>query len=197
MTRRQPEDPPATARRDAVLEAAQGVFLRYGFKKTSMDDLARAAGLSRQGLYLQFPTKDALFKAVLEHLMAQFETAARAALARDDLTVEDRLVAAFEAFHGRMVELESGHIDELFETATALIGPRLDDMEGKFAAAIAGVLSREGIAAAWKPAGITAKELAEHLCATSTGIKHTIKTLAVYRARMRTAVKIAVRGAPR
>jgi len=45
MTRRPPEDPPATGRRDAVLAAAQGVFLRYGFKKTSMDDLARAAGL--------------------------------------------------------------------------------------------------------------------------------------------------------
>lgn len=197
MTRRRPEDPPATARRDAVLEAAQGVFLRYGFKKTSMDDLARAAGLSRQGLYLQFQTKEALFKAALEHLMARMETAARAALARADLTVEDRLVAGFEAFHGRMVELESGHIDELFAAATALIGPLLDDMEGRFAAAIAGVLSREGIAAAWKPAGITAKDLAEHLCATSSGIKHTIKTLAAYRARMRIAVKIAVRGAPR
>jgi AcrR family transcriptional regulator len=197
MPRRRPEDPPATARRAAVLAAAQGVFLRYGFKKTSMDDLARAAGLSRQGLYLQFQTKEALFKAVLEHLMAQLETTARAALARDDAAIEDRLVAGFEAFYGRMIELESGHFDELFETATALVGPLHEEMEGKFAAAIAGVLSREGVAAAWKPAGISAKDLAEHLCATATGIKHAAKTLAAFRARMRTAVRIAVRGASR
>ena len=31
---------------------------RYGFKKTSMDDVAQAAGVSRQGLYLYFDTKE-------------------------------------------------------------------------------------------------------------------------------------------
>ena len=45
-------------RRSRVLEAALGVFLRYGFRKTSMDEVARAADLSRQGLYLQFATKE-------------------------------------------------------------------------------------------------------------------------------------------
>ena len=48
------------ARRAAILETAMRVFLRYGFKKTSMDDLARAAGLSRQGLYLHYRTKEEL-----------------------------------------------------------------------------------------------------------------------------------------
>src|SRR5258708_36742368 len=58
------EAPDTTAaRRLAILEAATPVFLRYGYKKTSMDDLARAAGLSRQGLYLHFENKEALFKA--------------------------------------------------------------------------------------------------------------------------------------
>ncbi len=48
--------PVEPARRESILQAAVGVFLRYGYKKTSMDDLARAAGLSRQGLYLHFAT---------------------------------------------------------------------------------------------------------------------------------------------
>ena len=51
----------SAARHESLLQAAFGVFLRYGYKKTSMDDLARAAGLSRQGLYLHFANKDALF----------------------------------------------------------------------------------------------------------------------------------------
>src|SRR5262245_29785734 len=49
-------------RQEAIFAAAIAIFLRFGFKKTSMDDLARAAGLSRQGLYLHFASKDALFK---------------------------------------------------------------------------------------------------------------------------------------
>ncbi len=38
-------------RRAGILQTAAKVFLRYGFKKTSMDDLARSVGLSRQALY--------------------------------------------------------------------------------------------------------------------------------------------------
>ena len=51
---------PADDRRDTLFHAAAGVFPRYGFRKTSMDDLARAAGLSRQARYLHFATKEAL-----------------------------------------------------------------------------------------------------------------------------------------
>src|ERR1700749_2670421 len=91
------------ARRAALLGAAAGVFLRYGVKKTSMDDLARAAGLSRQGLYLHFATKEALFKEALLQLVATIRAAGRAALNRDDLDVEERLVSTFEVVHGQMI----------------------------------------------------------------------------------------------
>src|SRR4051812_11136713 len=94
---------PTAARRAAILEAATGVFLRYGFKKTSMDDLARAAGLSRQGLYLHFATKDALFKEAVLQVIARTRAAGRAALARDSLDVEERLLGAFEAVHGQAI----------------------------------------------------------------------------------------------
>ena len=71
----------AKARHAAIVAAAAGVFLRYGFKKTSMDDLARAAGLSRQGLYLHFPTKETLFKEAVLQLIATTRATSRAALA--------------------------------------------------------------------------------------------------------------------
>jgi len=187
---------PGAARRNTLLEAAQGVFLRYGFKKTSMDDLARAAGLSRQGLYLHFKTKEALFKAALEHLLVQLEAATRAALAGAG-SLEDRLVAAYEANHGHVFAASSDHIDELFGTATALIGARFEESERSFAALVADELARAGVAAAWKSVGLTAKDLADHLRAASYGVKHAVTTLAAYHARMRTAVKLVVRGAPR
>jgi AcrR family transcriptional regulator len=186
------------ARRDAILDAAKAVFLRYGFKKTSMDDLARAAALSRQGLYLHFQTKEALFKAALERLLAQVAAAGHEALACEDRDLEDRLLTAFEAFHGSAVETAAhGHMDELLEAATSLVGALFDGMEREFTGAIAAVLSRAGLAAAWRSAGVSAKDLADHLYAASAGIKHAVTTLAAYRARMRIAVKIVVRGAPR
>lgn len=46
-----------------ILDAALPVFVRYGFKKTSMADIAQAAGISRASLYLSFSNKEELFRA--------------------------------------------------------------------------------------------------------------------------------------
>lgn len=59
------------ARRAAVVEAAAKVFLRYGYARTTMAELAAAAALSRPTLYELFPGKDDLFAAVIDHLSQQ------------------------------------------------------------------------------------------------------------------------------
>src|ERR1700757_2620408 len=96
MTNRRAQGSP---QREAILEAATAIFLRYGFKKTSMDDVARAAGVSRQGLYLYFDTKDLLFRESLQHLMSRLISNARAAAEDGNLSLRDRLLGAFEAVH--------------------------------------------------------------------------------------------------
>lgn len=65
------------SRREAVLEAAIGVFARYGFRKSSMDEVARAAGVSRQGLYLHFADKEELFRTAVAYKLQAQLTAAR------------------------------------------------------------------------------------------------------------------------
>ena len=90
---------PGSAQREAILVAATAAFLRYGFKKTSMDDVARAAGVSRQGLYLYFDTKDLLFRESLQHLVSHLISTARAVAEDGNLSLRDRLVGAFEAVH--------------------------------------------------------------------------------------------------
>jgi AcrR family transcriptional regulator len=52
-------------RRDALLQAAHDLFSRHGFADTRMDDVAAAAGVSKGTVYLYFPTKEALFEALL------------------------------------------------------------------------------------------------------------------------------------
>lgn len=183
--------------REAILDAATAVFARYGFRKTSMDDIARAVGLSRQGLYLHFANKEALFQAGVLRVVEVSRRAARDALARDDLEIEARLLGAFEALHADAIGESAALMGELLETAKALVGPAMAELEDEFVADVARVLKSTGIAAGWKEAGVSAKELAEHLYATSSGLKHVVPTVAEYRERMRVALRIACRGARR
>ncbi|WGW04200.1 TetR/AcrR family transcriptional regulator [Tropicibacter oceani] len=49
---------------DQVLEGARDIFLRDGFEGASVDDIARAAGVSKATLYSYFPDKRLLFMEV-------------------------------------------------------------------------------------------------------------------------------------
>lgn len=179
---------PESDRSTALLDAAIAVFLRYGFKKASMDAVAKAAGLSRQGVYLHHATKEALFRAALEHLGTSARKAATQAMARDDRSVEDRLFGAFEALHATIANSE--HMDELLATAHQMLGDSLVLLEDGIVADLARGLKTLGVAAAWQPLGVTAKALAETLYAASQGFKQRKLSRAAYLDRMRVAVRI-------
>jgi TetR/AcrR family transcriptional regulator, mexJK operon transcriptional repressor len=49
---------------EQVLQGARSVFLRDGFERTSVDDIAREAGVSKATLYAYFPDKRILFMEV-------------------------------------------------------------------------------------------------------------------------------------
>ncbi len=183
-----------TDRRAAILDTAMRVFLRYGFKKTSMDDLARAAGLSRQGLYLHFPTKEALFKAAVSSLVESLRDAFRTALSADGDDIEEKLVGAFVATNAHaLLGPGAEHMNELLEAATALVGDELRRLEQDTVSDVARALSRSGVAARWKSEGISANALAENLYATSYGLKQRVGSEAEYRDRMRVAVRLVCR----
>lgn len=185
---------PSDARRESLLQAAIGVFLRYGYKKTSMDDLARAADLSRQGLYLHFATKEVLFKEAVIQLSRQSRVTMRAELKREDQTIEERLLGAFVAFKSHAGgDMPREHLDELLLTATQLVGPVIEELEQTVITDVTQFLQSSGVAAEWKAAGLTAKDLAQHLYAASHGIKHQVQTLAEYKDRMRVAVRLVCR----
>jgi len=50
-----------------IIEAAGIIFERYGFKKTTMDDIAFAAGKGKSSLYYYFKNKEEVFEAVVAH----------------------------------------------------------------------------------------------------------------------------------
>ncbi|MDF1633281.1 TetR/AcrR family transcriptional regulator [Mycoplana sp. MJR14] len=73
------EDP----RRDIILQAAFRVFVTYGFRRTSMSDIAEAAGVSRPALYQHFSSKADIFRAYVTLIMASTLQAIGTAFAGD------------------------------------------------------------------------------------------------------------------
>src|SRR3954466_1769583 len=51
--------------REAIVDAAERLFVQGGFGGVSMDDLAEAAGVARRTLYNQFPGKEEIFREML------------------------------------------------------------------------------------------------------------------------------------
>src|ERR1700735_1729817 len=59
-------EPGRSARkRQAIIEAATALFLRDGYRNTSMDQVAADAAVSKQTVYKQFADKEQLFRAIV------------------------------------------------------------------------------------------------------------------------------------
>lgn len=110
-------------KRQNIIEAAKTCFLNYGFKRTSMADIAKKVGISRPALYLHFENKEAIFRALSEQLHEASLEKAETAL-REKGRIGDRL---FKAFEYRTVELFALVCDSVH-------GEELIDINGKVAA---------------------------------------------------------------
>jgi AcrR family transcriptional regulator len=87
----------ASERREAVLAAAVTEFAARGLAGTSTEDVARRAGISQPYLFRLFPTKKALFLALVERCFRQVAAAFEAAAM--DRVGEDALDAMANAYH--------------------------------------------------------------------------------------------------
>lgn len=159
------------ARQRRLLDAAATVFLRYGYRKTSMDDIARAAGVSRQGLYLHFATKEDLFRAAVQYLLDGALAEALSHLSETDRALEEQLVGAFDAWLGRFAGALAGDASDLQAATQDLVAPLIAERERIFVDATAGALQSSGLTVAYEAAGLTAQQLAATLYATGRGFK--------------------------
>ena len=65
---------PAPERREQLLTVARHVFARRGFHETSMNDVAKDAGVTKPVLYQHFASKRELYRAVLEDVGQRLQT---------------------------------------------------------------------------------------------------------------------------
>lgn len=100
----------ARDKRDRITEKAVGVFLRYGYERTTMNDIAEAVAISRPALYLVFKNKEEVFAAVVEHFSTIQFNNIRNGLSRHQ-TLEAKLSFACEAWAIEGYEVLAAHPD--------------------------------------------------------------------------------------
>jgi len=100
----------ADEKRDRVVAAATNVFLRYGFYRTTMADIAKAAGMSRPALYLLFPGKEDIFAAVVLGITRRLVLESRNELPNYP-TLKAKLLFVCEKWAGDGFELIEKHPD--------------------------------------------------------------------------------------
>ncbi len=89
---------------EKVLTAARDVFMRYGFKRVTMSDLADAAQMSRPALYLIFSSKEEVFRSLMTQIFNELLREVREGLSKHD-DVADKLTFAFEVWCVRPFEM--------------------------------------------------------------------------------------------
>ena len=53
-------------KKEQIIEAARKLFYQFGFKKVSMDEIAREAGVTKKTIYMYFNSKEELLKYFIE-----------------------------------------------------------------------------------------------------------------------------------
>ncbi|MEU5566315.1 TetR/AcrR family transcriptional regulator [Micromonospora musae] len=177
-------------KRAVVLAAAEGVFGRYGFQKTSMEAVAKAAGISRPGLYLIFPNKEQLYRATMQGVMERAQLGMEACFADETLSFPERLVAALDALMGPYVETQVARdLAELLENS----GPQLGSMFGDYQERARATIS-DRIEALAPPAlldrGRTAHDVMDLLFSAGLTWKSTARDRDDFRDRVRRAVAL-------
>jgi len=136
-------------RRTRILERAKQVFLAYGFQRTTMDDIARAAEVSRPALYLLFRNKTDIYRALASGFLDDLLAQARDGL-KKDAPLADRLFSVVGGALEKTLEIEaSPHGAEILDMRTSLAADIVEDCRAKFhelvCGAIAGEARRRGI----------------------------------------------------
>ena len=95
---------------EKIVSAAAELFLRYGYARTTMGEIARAAHISRPTLYGLFPGKEEVFEAVVLDLNARRLGEIEESL-RPLVTLQDRLFAALRLWLVQVYELKQTNPD--------------------------------------------------------------------------------------
>jgi AcrR family transcriptional regulator len=181
-----------SARQAHVLETALTVFARHGFRKTSIEDIARAAGISRQGIYLHFKNKDEIFSAAIQKALDDGLRAANRVFDDDRSTLEEKLFKALDEWFGRHVGLFHPEASDLAAECARVLGDTVVKSSSAFQKKLEKAILASSAKRA-KGADQRAAIIANMLCACGLTWKHSFSSRQEFSQKMCDAIHLCCR----
>jgi AcrR family transcriptional regulator len=186
----------ASLRRSQIVAAATPVFLRYGFARTTMGDIAQAAGLTRPTLYLTFPDKESVFQVVVETMIEEKLAQISTGIAGVP-TIHEKLLYACNAWAAEGYELVQAHPDarDMFDLGFKSVCAGY----AAFQDLIAGII---GEALGQSPITVSSTDLARSIVYALKGFKDVaadatdLRTLIATHVAVVSAALLATEGSP-
>ena len=192
---------PPDHKREAILDAARLQFTRYGYRRTSMEDIARETGVSRASLYSYFDNKEEIFRCLAaklhEQSLADAESQLKPGAAGASslaASVEAALLARLRPF--QEVVSESAHGAEIYDESSRLCGDLVVESAERFITMLSTALSAAARAGEidLKAAGLTARSAAELVHLSSAGLKQGASDVSTIERRVKSFVRVFFAG---
>ena len=170
-------------RREAVLDSALVTFARFGYRKTSMEEVARAGHISRPGLYFLFDSKEALFRAAVTQALERDIAAVERVLADTERPLQQRLCEAFDHWAGRYIGPLARDITAVIDGNPDLLGAISQTAPRRFEQLITDAIAVDS-------GRELATAMAQTMISTSIGLKHQVTSRETYLNRLRVAIHL-------
>ncbi len=112
------------ARREAILDAAQALFMQQGYEAVTVADVLAAAGISKGGFYHHFAAKEDLLTGIIARMTDQALAVAEAARSRTD----GDALARLNAFMSSSLRWKADNIDGMRAFVNVLLQPGNDTL---------------------------------------------------------------------
>jgi AcrR family transcriptional regulator len=155
---------------EKIIAAAKQVFLRYGYRRATMGDLAEAAKMSRPALYLVFPSKEDVLTAVVTRLFAETLDEIRRGLDRFP-TPKEKLTFVFDTWCVRGYEMVQASPDakDLLESSYQFATKVTTKAAAEFVAVLAEIL--EPLVKKQSRVHLSSVQIAQMLAGAMLGLK--------------------------
>lgn len=174
-----------TEKQMQILDCALKVFTRYGLRKTSIDDIAKAADISRQGVYLHFKSKEEIFKAAILKFLSERSQAASEVLQNQDWPLSKRLLGAMDEWFGHNVGLIHQDASDTIEQGILVLGDALKEANEAFRSNLT-----KTITSSTKVGKKMASDITGILCACGMTWKHEVASREEFLEKMKVAIQI-------
>jgi len=181
-----------SARLAHVLETALTVFTRHGFRKTSIEDIAKAADISRQGIYFHFKNKDEIFRASVQKSLDDGLRATNKIFDDGRLTLEEKLLQALDERFGRHAGLFHSDASDIVTQCERILGDAVGKNRSIFQKKLETAILASS-AKKTKGAAKCAATIANVLCTCGLSWKHSLSSRQEFLEKMCDAIHVCCR----